>query len=149
MNIRHLTDDELDELLLGADAPAGVSEHLASCVVCRRRRDTFLAAVGEARGADADAATRARVRQRALAAWGVAAPRHWVRWLGAAAALVVLGLLPLLRSELAPQPKINADRVLVEVDKILARDPLDEFAARDVVEAVVPAGQEGAERSTS
>ena len=102
MTIRHLRDDELDLALAGETLPAEAAEHLAACLVCRRRRDAFLAAVDGARGADPDEATRRRVREGALAAWGgTRRRRHWVRWVAAAAAVVVLGLLPLLRGHTA------------------------------------------------
>jgi len=150
MNIEHLTEDELDLALAGGDLPAGAAAHLASCVACRRRRDAFLAVVSEARGSDPDDAVRARVRERALAAWSGAGPRrHWKRWLAAAAAVVVVALLPLLRSELAGRPRVDADAVLVEVDDVLSRDPLAAVAPADVVEAVAPAPEVGEEGSWS
>lgn len=147
MTIRHLRDDELDLALAGQTLPADVAEHLASCLVCRRRRDAFLAAVDEAGGTDPDEAARRRVRDGALAAWGgVSRRRHWVRWVAAAAAVVVLGLLPLLRGHIA-RPKLNADAVLVEVDAVLAQDPLSAVAPEDVVNAVAPAPVEAGEGS--
>jgi hypothetical protein len=149
MNIIHLTDDELDRALVGEAMPAPAAEHLAACVACRRRRDGFLAAVEAARGSDPNETVRARVRGRALAAVAATAPRLWVRWALAAAAAVVLGLLPLLRTRVTPPPRLNADRVLVEVDRVLDRDPLEAMAAADVVDAVVPVPQASTERSTS
>ena len=150
MRIEHLKDDELDLAIIGEELPATAAEHLASCVACRRRRDSFLAAVRGAGAADPDATTRARVREQALAAWsGRPARPHWVRWLAAAAAVVVLGLLPVLRSELAERPKIDTDAVLAAVDDVLARDPLDAAASREVVEAVAPAPEAGDEGSWS
>jgi predicted anti-sigma-YlaC factor YlaD len=147
MTIRHLLDDELDLALAGETLPAEVAEHLASCLVCRRRRDGFLAAVDGARGADPDDATRRRVREGALAAWGGASRRHhWARWAAAAAAVVVLSLVPLLRSHTVT-PKLNTDAVLVEVDAVLAQDPLSAVAPEDVVNAVAPAPVEAGEGS--
>jgi hypothetical protein len=138
MTIRHLRDDELDLALAGEALPADVAEHLASCLVCRRRRDAFLETLDAAMGPDPDEATRRRVREGALAAWGGASrKRHWVRWLAAAAAVVVLGLLPLLRNHTAA-PKLNTDAVLVEVDAVLAQDPLAGLASEDVVNTVAP-----------
>ncbi|MCJ7442682.1 MAG: hypothetical protein MUO25_14050, partial [Thermoanaerobaculaceae bacterium] len=123
--------------------------HLAVCLDCRRRRDAFLDLVQEARGADPDAAARARVRERALAAWGATSSRHWVRWLAAAAAVIVLSLLPLLRGR-APAPQIiNADAVMIEVDQMLERDPLSAVAAEEIVDTVVPVSYESGERSVS
>jgi len=102
-----------------------------------------------ARGADPDEATRARVRERALAAWGATNSRHWVRWLAAAAAVIVLSLLPLLRGR-APAPQIiNADAVMVEVDQMLDRDPLSAVATEEIVDTVVPVSAESGERSVS
>jgi predicted anti-sigma-YlaC factor YlaD len=139
MTIEHLRDDELDLALAGETLPAEVAEHLASCLVCRRRRDAFMAAVDGARGADPDDATRRRVRDGALAAWGgTSRRRHWARWAAAAAAVVVLSLVPLLRSH-PVAPKLNTDAVLVEVDAVLAQDPLSAVASEDVVNAVAPA----------
>ena len=149
MNIIHLTDEELDRALVGEDLPAQALEHLAGCVACRLRRDRFLAAVEAARAQDPGEATRELVRGRALRAMAYPAPRRWVRWALAAAAAIVLGLLPLLRARLTPPPPLNADRVLVEVDKLLDSDPLESMASADVVEAVVPVSDATSERSTS
>ena len=134
MTIEHLRDEELDLAVAGETLPAEAVGHLASCVACRRRRDAFLAAV-EAAGAEPAEATRRRVREGALAAWGGSSRRHWLRW-AAAAAVVVLALLPLLRR--APAPKLNPDAVLVQVDAILAQDPLAAVAPEDVVNTVAP-----------
>jgi len=150
MNIKHLTDDELDLALAGEGVPGEVAEHLASCVACRRRRDSFLAAVAGERAEDPDEATRERVREGALAAWsGKGRQRHWKRWLAAAAAVVVVGLLPVLRSEFTARPNVNAEALLVEVDDVLARDPLAAVAPAEVVEAVAPAPEVGGEGSWS
>ena len=102
MSIPHLNDDELNLAVLGEDLPPEAAEHLAGCLVCVRRRDAFLTTVEMARGTDPDEATRARVRERALAAWGAPNRRHWVRWLAAAAAVLVLSLLPLRLNRTAP-----------------------------------------------
>jgi predicted anti-sigma-YlaC factor YlaD len=147
MTIRHLRDDELDLALTGETLPAEVAEHLASCLVCRRRRDGFVAAVDGARGADPDDATRRRVREGALSAWGgTSRRRHWARWVASAAAVVVLSLVPLLRSHTV-SPKLNTDAVLVEVDAVLAQDPLSAVAPEDVVNTIVPAPVEAGEGS--
>ncbi len=143
MTIEHLRDEELDLALAGETLPAEAAQHLASCVACRRRRDAFLAAV-EAAGAEPAEATRRRVREGALAAWGGSSRRHWLRW-AAAAAVVVLALLPLLRR--APAPKLNPDAVLVQVDAILAQDPLAAVAPEDVVNTVAPIPATGGEGS--
>jgi hypothetical protein len=149
MSIPHLNDDELNLAVLGEDLPPEVAGHLAVCLDCRRRRDAFLTIVEMARGADPDETTRARVREGALAAWGATSSRHWVRWLAAAAAVIVLSLLPLLRGR-APAPQIiNADAVMIEVDKVLDRDPLSAVAAEEIVDTVVPVSYESGERSVS
>jgi len=149
MSIPHLNDDELNLAVLGEDLPPEVAEHLAGCLVCVRRRDAFLALVEEAREADPDEATRAGVRERALAAWGAPNGRHWVRWLAAAAAVLVLSLLPLRFNRTAPLSAINVDAVMVEVDQMLDRDPLSAVAAEEIVDAVVPVSAESGERSVS
>ncbi|TAM53865.1 MAG: hypothetical protein EPN53_04760 [Acidobacteria bacterium] len=147
MTIRHLRDEELDLALAGETLPVETAEHLAACVACRRRRDAFLAAVDGAMGADPDEAARRRVREGALAAWGgTGRRRHWVRWVAAAAAVVVLGLLPLLRSR-PVAPRLNPDAVLVEVDAVLAQDPLSALASEDVINTVAPASVEAGEGS--
>jgi hypothetical protein len=149
MSIPHLNDDELNLAVLGEDLPPEAAEHLAGCLVCVRRRDAFLAIVEMARGADPDEATRARVRERALAAWEAPDRRHWVRALAAAAAVIVLSLLPLMRGRAPAPPVINADAVLVEVEKVLDRDPLSAVAAEEIVDTVVPVSYESGERSVS
>jgi hypothetical protein len=147
MSVNHLNDDELNRALLGEELGGEVAEHLSSCLVCRRRRDAFLALVEEVRGADPDEATRVRVREQALALWGAPSRRHWLRWVAAAAA--VLSVLPLLRNS-TPAPKaVNADAVLVEVNQVLDRDPLSAMASEDVVDTVVPVGSQVGERSIS
>lgn len=149
MSVNHLNDDELNRALLGEELGGEVTEHLSSCLVCRRRRDAFLALVEEVRGADPDEATRVRVREQALALWGAPSRRHWLRWVAAAAAVVVLSVLPLLRNS-TPAPKaVNADAVLVEVNQVLDRDPLSAMASEDVVDTVVPVGSQVGERSIS
>ena len=80
MSIEHLTDDELDLALVGEELPAPAAAHLSSCLVCRRRRDSFLAAVDGALGEDPDEATRTRIREQALSAlqsWYSAFFRSW------------------------------------------------------------------------
>ena len=147
MTMKHLRDDELDRALAGETLPAAAAEHLASCLVCRRRRDAFLAAAAGARGADPDEATRRRVREAALASWGGRSHRrHWVRWAAAAAAVVALAILPLLHGHTAA-PKLNTDAVLAEVNAVLAQDPLSAVASEDVVNTVVPAPVEAGEGS--
>lgn len=149
MSIPHLSDDELNLALLGEDLPEETAVHLAECLVCRKRRDTFLAVVQEARGADPDEVTRARVREAALTAWGAPSRRHWMRWTGAAAAVLLLCLLPVLFHRTAAPPAVNAEAVLLEVDQVLDRDPLSAMASEEVVDTVVPVSYENGERSVS
>jgi len=149
MSITHLSDDELNLAVLGEELSPEAAEHLAGCLVCVRRRDSFLTTVETARGTDPDEATRARVRERALAAWGAPNRGHWVRWLAAAAAVLVLSLLPLRLHRTAPPLAINADAVMVEVEQMLDRDPLSAVAAEEIVDAVVPVSAESGERSVS
>ena len=149
MSIPHLNDEELNLAVLGEELPLEAAEHLAGCLVCVRRRDSFLTTVEMARGTDPDEATRARVRERALAAWGAPNRGHWVRWLAAAAAVLVLSLLPSRLHRTAPPLAINADAVMVEVEQMLDRDPLSAVAAEEIVDTVVPVSAESGERSVS
>lgn len=149
MSTRHLTDDELDLVLCGEPLPAGREAHLHDCIACRRRRDAFLAAVAEARAEDPDDATRARVREAALATWKGRRVVHWWRWAAAVAAVVVLGLLPLLRNGTVPTQTINTEAVMAEVDAALARDPLAAFASEDVVDEIAPVRESAGEGSNS
>jgi hypothetical protein len=150
MNIPHLNDEQLNQAVIGEELPAPVAEHLARCLVCRRRRDAFLSLVEQARGEAPDEATRARVREGALAAWsGKTSTHHWLRWAAAAAAVIVLGVLPLIRSHSPVPDTFNSQAVLTEVDKVLDRDPLSAIASEDVVNAVVPVAHEGGEGSVS
>ena len=148
MSISHLNDTELDTLLAGEALPAERVEHANACVVCRRRRDAFLHVVELAAGEDPSAATRSRLRDGALGAWGAPVRRVWWRWVAAAAAVTVLGLLPLLWRAATPRPHVDTDTVLEEVDRILAEDPLAALASRDVLEEVVPS-ERGPEGSAS
>jgi hypothetical protein len=147
MSNLHLNDDELNLAVLGEDLPPDAAAHLADCLVCRRRRDAFLALTEAARGADPDEATRARLREGALAAWGAPARRHWMGWLAAAAAVLVLSLLPLRLNRTAPA--VNADTVMLEVNQVLERDPLSALASEEVVDTVVPVSYQSGERSVS
>ena len=149
MSIPHLNDEELNLAVIGDELPPEAAEHLAGCLECRRRREGFLALVEEARGVDPDKATRARLRERALASWGAPSWPHWVRWLAAAAAVIVLSLLPLLRGRGPQSPAINTEAVMVEVDQLLDRDPLSAMASEEVVDTVVPVSHESGERSVS
>jgi hypothetical protein len=149
MSISHLSSDELDRALAGFELPDDRIEHLQACLMCRRRRDGFLAVLAEAGGEDVSAERLARIRDNALREWVGPAHRHVWRWVAAAAAVVILGLLPLLRQQHVAPPVVNADVVLEDVDRVLARDPLAGLASEDVLQEVVPQDGESGERSAS
>ena len=136
MSTDHLTGEELDLVLLGEGLPAGRAGHLGECLVCRRRRDELLAVIAAARAADPGPDARARVRAAAIAAAGHrrhARPR-W--WLAAAAALVLTALVAVFVAT-RPQPAaLDTEAILLEVDEVLARDPLAAFADAEVIEVV-------------
>jgi hypothetical protein len=145
MTGRHLTDDELDRLLVGEAIDPEAAEHAASCLVCRHRRDGFLGAVEAARAPEPDAERVDALREAALSRWsgGRSRRRHW--WLAAAAVFFLLVLVPLTRGPRQPREALDTEAVLREVDAVLARDPLTVMAPQDLVEAVIPS----AETSTS
>jgi hypothetical protein len=153
MSHEHLTSDELDRLLSGDELTPVVVEHVHSCLVCRRRRDGFLAAVEAVRIPDPSATAREESRAHALInwTWGNAATsrRQWRWWALAAAAAMILAALPLLWSPSSPKIDVNADAVLVEVDSVLARDPLAAMAPEEVVEVVLPDAEPAVPSSTS
>jgi hypothetical protein len=139
MSTEHLTAEELDLVLVGEELPAERASHLGGCLACRRRRDQIMAAITGACQPDPDDEVRARARTAALAALGHGRRRvRW--WLAAAAALLLTALVAVF---LAPRPRgpaFDADAILLEVDEVLARDPLTAFADEDVVEVVVADG---------
>lgn len=140
MNIEHLTDDELDRVLCGEGLDRDRAVHLAGCVACRRRRDAFTAAVGEARGEDPGARELNAARAAALAAWEAPAThsRNW-RWIAAAAVLLLALVLPTwLGQRPTTTAGFDADAVLSEVDAVLERDPLTVVASEAVVDVVAP-----------
>jgi len=145
----HLTDEEFDRLLIGEDLPPERAAHAEQCVLCRKRRQDFLAAVEVARGDDPDEATCASVRSAALETWSGSRirPARW--WLAAAAAVLLLVLVPLAYRSVAPRPSVNAEAVLEEVDAVLARDPLTAVAPEELVEVVTPVVEVSGERSAS
>ena len=149
MSNLHLNEGELNLVVLGEDLPPDAAAHFADCLVCRRRRDAFLALAEAARGADPDEATRVRLREGALAAWGAPRRRHPVRWLVASAAMIVVSLLPLVLHRTAAPPAVNADTVLLEVNQVLERDPLSALASEELVDTVVPVSYQSGERSLS
>jgi hypothetical protein len=138
MSTNHLTDDELDLAITGESMSTEVERHLGECLVCRRRRDSFLAALRGAAGEDPGILERETIRAGAVAGWARQSPlsRWW--WLAAAAVILLAFLIPVHH---APQPataNINPDAVLRDVDTVLARDPLAAFASENVVETVLP-----------
>jgi predicted anti-sigma-YlaC factor YlaD len=149
MSIRHLTDDELDIMLCGEPLPAGQEAHLHGCLVCRRRRDAFLAVVEADLEDDPDEATLAGIREQALARWQGRKVIHWWRWAAAAAAVVLLALLPVLRGSRPAVPAFNPETVMAEVDRALAEDPLVALASEDVVNELMPVAETTGEGSNS
>lgn len=148
MSIRHLTDEELDLVLCGETLDPEQAAHLRDCVACRRRRDGFLEAMEGACGADPDEASRARVREAALAGWQSKPTVHWWRWM-AAAAVVVLALGTLVfRQQPAPMV-VDTEAVMAEVDEALARDPLAALASDEMVSVLIPVVRTTGEGSQS
>ena len=146
MSTPHLTSEELDLVLLGEGLAADRAMHLGECLPCRRRRDEIAAAIAGGRLPDPDEETLARVRGGGLPEL-VLGGGHARWWLAAAAVLALTALLVVF---LAPRPRpaaIDTDAILLEVDEVLARDPLTAFADEGVVEVVVAdtatAGQTG------
>lgn len=149
MSIQHLTDDELNTVLCGEPLPAGREAHLHDCLVCRRRRDAFLEVVEADLADDPDEATLAAIRERALAGWLGRPVIHWWRWAAAAAAVVLLALVPVLRALRPAVPAINPEAVMAEVDRALAQDPLASLASEDVVNELMPVAETTGEGSNS
>ena len=148
MSTPHLTSEELDLVLLGEGLAADRAMHLGECLPCRRRRDEIAAAIAGGRLPDPDEETLARVRGAALTELGHRRG-HARWWLAAAAALLLTALLVVF---LAPRPRpaaIDTDAILLEVDEVLARDPLTAFADEDVVEVVVADGASAAQTGQS
>ena len=138
MITEHLTDDELDRLLAGEGLPAGRATHVGECLPCRRRRDEVVAAIAGAVSEDPDEAARARVRAAALERWGAGETRRFPwRWVAVAAVLLLAVLLPAVGPRLVERPSFDAEAVLIEVDEVLARDPLAAVASEDMVATLV------------
>jgi hypothetical protein len=142
MNDTHLTDEELDEVLIGGDLQPERADHLSACLACRARRAELVRVIEATRRPDPEQARLAAVRGRVLAGWERSqrsrGPARW--WLAAAAALLLLALLPVLKGRRSqPAVAFNADKVLTEVDAVLDRDPLTSMTSEAVVDTVVPA----------
>lgn len=149
MSTRHLSDDELDRLLIGEELAPEQTEHVNGCLSCRRRRDAVVATIEDAAAGDPGDEARERLREAALSAWGRPAWRFHRWWLAAAAALLVALLLPLTHRSRQPQVAFDPEAVMQEVDAILARDPLTVLASEEVVEAVTSGQVQAKEGSTS
>ena len=136
MSAPHRTSEELDLVLRGDGLAADRAMHLGECLTCRRRRDSLAAAIAGARVPDPDVETRERVRAAALAGYGRRRPHpRW--WLAAAAALLLAALAAVFVAPRPQPPAIDTEAILLEVDEVLARDPLTAFADEGVVEVVV------------
>jgi len=148
MNAKHLSDDELNRAVLGEALTPEASAHLGMCLVCRQQRDGFLALVEHARAADPDEAMRERAREGALTAWSGVQRRHWRSWLAVAAVVAILILVPIVRTYAPSARAVDADAVMVGVEKVLDRDPLMAVASQEIVDTLVPsngASEEGSE----
>lgn len=136
MSMAHLSSEEIDLLVAGEELAPDRALHLASCAECRHRRDELAGAITGARAADPTPATRAAVRAAALAvAYRRTPPVRW--WLAVAAAVaLLLAAAVFVVPVLQPRP-VDTDAVLLEVDEVLARDPLAAMADESVVDVVV------------
>lgn len=142
MRVEHLTDDELDSLLVGEEENLGAAEHAASCLACRRRLGALRRALLPEQQLDPSLATRERVREAALAAWGGAQPGRRPVWRWALAAGLAAALaLPLLQSSRLGTREVDAAEVLSQVDSLLAGDPVSAAFPAELVTALA-AGQE-------
>jgi hypothetical protein len=150
MNIRHLSDEELEYWLAGDQLPSELATHASECLLCRRRRSAFDALVEAAMLPDPSQAERARVRAKALD-HAVLETRHsWTPWALAVAALVVLIVLPVIRwSGNPPTQPFNPDAVLSEVDQVLDRDPLAALAPSEILDEIAPLEADENERNVS
>ncbi len=140
MNGRHLRDDELDRLLAGLDVDREAEAHLGECLLCRRRRAHFLAAVAATREELPSEAVLAVLRQQALAVWGQPRRHRQRWWFAAAAVLFLVLLLPATRTRQAFRQVVDVEVVLEEVDAVLARDPLAALAPSELLDTLLPEG---------
>ncbi len=151
MSTKHLDENEMVRALAGEVLPPEREQHRRECPRCRAEAAGFAAVAAAAAGPDPGEAARARVRAAALDRWehrGVAS-RAW-RWWAAAAAVVLLALVPLLAGRGPSRTaSVDPDTVLRQVDTELARDPLAAVAPEDVVNVLVPVKDPGSEGSVS
>lgn len=136
----HLTERELDALLVGEGLPPGAREHLEDCLTCRSRRDRFLAAVRAARESGVPRPLPGTTLARALATQDPASGAgSRPLWRLAAAAVVLLALLVLWdQMPREGEEPFDPDAVLAEVDETLARDPVAAVFSDELVEWVLP-----------
>lgn len=133
MRKKHLSDNQFELLLLGEELEADAAEHTRACVVCRRRVDEWRRTISELQGRDPAPAVRQRVREAALAAWGVEPGRRRTVWWAAAAALVAAVSLSLLQGRGERGGEEDAIVVLAEVDALLAVDPVSTAFSSELV----------------
>lgn len=137
MTGRHLTEEELDRLLVGEQIGREAEQHLAGCLVCRHRESGFWGAVGAAREPEPDDEVLEQLRETALSRWSGERPGRPRWWLAVAAVLFLVILLPLSRPQ-PPKAALDTEALLREVDALLARDPLTAVAPEALLEAVIP-----------
>ncbi len=145
MRVEHLTDDELDSLLVEDQENSRAAEHAASCLSCRRRLGELRRALRPDEELDPPLATRVRVREAALAAWAGPQPaRRPAWWWAVAAGLAAALALPLLQSGRPGGAEVDAAEVLSQVDILLAGDPVSVAFPAELVTALA-VGRDGAE----
>jgi hypothetical protein len=147
MSLAHLSSAEIDLLVVGEGLAPDRATHVVSCAECRRRRDELAGAIAGARAADPPPAAREAARAAALAiAFRRTPPVRW--WLAVAAAVaLLLAAAMFVVPALQPRP-VDTDAVLLEVDEVLARDPLAAMADESVVEVVVADASEATPSSS-
>jgi hypothetical protein len=135
----HLDDSELSAILASAISDRKINDHLGSCVVCRRRLETFRNTVGEHRRALMEKAPDWEGQKQAiLARLDTAAPaiaerrqRRWLRPVLAAAATVICvlgaGLLQQRTDSTllaTPRPDLPIEEILAQTEALLADDTI-------------------------
>ena len=152
MSTKHLDENEMVLALAGEALPPDREEHRRECPRCRAEAGEFEAVAVAAAGPDPGDAARAHVRGAALDRWEqgrASSPRAW-RWWAAAAAVVLLALVPLLAGRGPSRiAAVDPDTVLRQVDAELSKDPLSAVASEDVVNVLVSVKDPGSERSVS